>query len=94
MRTVVKCLNNKQFSHAVQDGSMGMTGTYQMFASLDLLPLSSSNCQRLARIVNDEMIKVDHADMAQLKQKQIGDNAVYGVTGERRGDVAIAVDTR
>ena len=94
MRTAVKCLNNKQFSHAVQDGSMGMTATCQMFASLDLLPLSSSNCQRLAKIVDDAMIKVDHADMAQLKQKQIGDNAVCGLTGERRGDAAIAVDTR
>ena len=94
MRTVVKCLNNKQFSHAVQDGSMGMTGTCQMFASLDLLPLSSSNCQRLAKIVDDAMIKVNGADMAQLKQKKIGDNAVCGLTGERRGDAAIAVDTR
>ena len=87
-------MNNKQFGHAVQDGSMGMTGTCQMFASLDLLPLSSSNCQRLAKIVDDAMIKVDHADMAQLKQKQIGDNAVCRLTGERRGDAAIAVDTR
>ena len=94
MRTVVKCLNNKQFGHAVQDNSMGMTGTCQMFASLDLLPPSSSNCQRSAKIVDDAMIKVDHADMAQLKQQEIGDNAVCGLTGERRGDAAIAVDTR
>ena len=71
MRTAVKCLNNKQFSHAVQDGRMGMTGTSQMFASLDLLPPSSSNCQRLAKIVDDAMVKVDDADMAQLKQQKI-----------------------
>ena len=94
MRTVVKCLNNKQFGHAVQDNSMGMTGTCQMFNSLDLLPLSSSNCQRSAKTVDDAMIKVNGADMAQLKQQKIGDNAVCGLTGERRGDAAIAVDTR
>ena len=85
---------NKQFGHAVQDSSMGMTGACQMFASLDLPPLSSSNCQRLAKLVNDEMIKVNDADMARLKEQKIGDNAVCGLTGERRGDVAIAVDTR
>ena len=72
---------NKQFAHAVQDSGVGMVGACQMLATMDLAPLTSSNCQKLSKLANDEMTTVNIRSLSQITADRRSDNRALGYSG-------------
>ena len=53
---------------AVHDSILGIKGTCQLFASLDLATLSALNYQQLAFLVNKERTEINDLDMHRLNR--------------------------
>jgi hypothetical protein len=69
----------------VQDSCLDMHGACQLLASLDMSLLAQSNCQKLAKLVDNEMTDINNRDLNGLAGEKFNDNKLCGLSGGGSG---------